>query len=162
SVTRPAPPPPKPARPAAFPTRGRVRIPSVAIEGPVVSTVVKDRDMVIPPNSRDVAWLDHGSYPGPYRNVILAGHRSWGGRQGTLWRLGEVKEGDEVWVEVDGAAHGYRVKWVRLYHPDNAPVEEIMGETPVHSVTLITCGGNFDQARRRYDQRIVVRAEALS
>jgi LPXTG-site transpeptidase (sortase) family protein len=108
-----------------------------------------------------VAWLDYGSYPGPYRNAILAGHRSWRGRQGTLWKLDQVSEGAEVLVDVDGTTHTYVVRWVRLYDPDDAPVSELLGETEVHSLTLITCGGRFDRARGGYEMRVVVRAEIV-
>lgn len=146
-----------------FPERGNLRIASAGITGPVVATYLDETlDMVIPPNHRDVAWLDYGSYPGPLRNVVLAGHRRWAGKQGTLWRLDAVAEGDEVTVDVDGRTHTYRVLWNRLYDPANAPVDELMGETATHSLTLITCGGRFDPANGHWTHRIVVRAEAVA
>jgi hypothetical protein len=52
----------------------------------------------------------------------------------------------------------YRVvssTWYDLYQTPAAP---IIAPTAMPTVTLITCGGTFDQTRREYDQRLVVRA----
>jgi HD-GYP domain-containing protein (c-di-GMP phosphodiesterase class II) len=58
----------------------------------------------------------------------------------------------------DGNVLSYRVVWTRLYQADTAPLDEIFAPTADEALTLITCGGAFDQAARMYVSRWVVRA----
>ena len=51
----------------------------------------------------------------------------------------------------------YSVTWTRLYEADNAPLDEIFQQTADEVVTLITCGGAFDQSAHMYVSRWVVR-----
>lgn len=39
--------------------------------------------------------------------------------------------------------------------------QEVQGATARETVTLITCGGRFDQATRQYGHRLIVQAEWL-
>lgn len=142
-----------------FGNRGLVEIPSVGIAGPLVNTQVdRSGQMAIPRNAKDVALLDYGSFPGPTRNALLAGHRNWRGVPGTFIRLEQAQAGADVFVTVDGTRYHFIMQWVRKYNPSAAPLDDITGETPVDSVTLITCGGSFNTRTRHYEDRIVARA----
>lgn len=61
----------------------------------------------------------------------------------------------------DGKTYSYRVSETHLYDSDTAPVDEIIGDTPVESVTLITCEGVFEKGSAEYNKRRVVRAERV-
>jgi sortase (surface protein transpeptidase) len=52
--------------------------------------------------------------------------------------------------------------WTRLYEAESAPLDEIFPTTPDEQLTLITCGGQFDQSIHMYLSRWVVRAEPVS
>lgn len=55
--------------------------------------------------------------------------------------------------------------WARLYQLEelnSEAINEIVGSTSVSSLTLITCGGDFDQTTGQYLSRYVVRAELTS
>lgn len=152
-----------PVAPKPVPRNAWVSIPSIGARGPVVSVGLDpDGNMVTPKNARDVAWLDNGSFPGPTRNAILAGHRNWRGASGTFIKLEKAKPGDAIIVGLDGRNYTFTITWVRTVDPDNANVEEIMGETTVDSVTLVTCGGDFNRKTRHYEQRVVARGELVS
>jgi sortase (surface protein transpeptidase) len=46
----------------------------------------------------------------------------------------------------------------RWYDANTANVDEVFRQTSQQEVTLITCGGVFDQAAHQYLSRLVVRA----
>lgn len=144
-------------------TGGWIRIPSIGASGPVVAVGLDGNgNMVTPRNARDVAWLDNGTFPGPTRNAIMAGHRNWSGRSGTFINLENASAGDVIQVGIDGRTYTFAMSWVRMYDPANAPVEELMGPTDVDSITLVTCGGSFNRKTGHYDMRVVARAELVS
>lgn len=151
------------AAPAAAPFRGWVELPSIGTRGTLVKVGLdKNGNMVTPRGARNVAWLDTGTFPGPTRNAILAGHRNWSGASGTFERLEQMKEGDQIRVGINDQMLTFVVRWVRTYDPDNAPVEELLGPTEVDSVTLVTCGGDFNRRKGHYEKRVVARAELVS
>jgi sortase (surface protein transpeptidase) len=73
-------------------------------------------------------------------------------------RVGELLPGDRIEVTGDNLLFTYDVVWSRLYEEATAPVAEIAGPTEDESLTLITCGGEWDAAAQRYAHRLVVRA----
>lgn len=148
--------------PVPKPTNGWLQIPATGTNAKIVRVGLdKNGDMVTPRNAGDIAWLDNGSFPGPTRNAILAGHRNWQGRAGSLLRLEQAGAGDAVRIGLGGRAYTFTIIWVRTYDPDSAPVEELMGNTARDSITLVTCGGEFNPRTRHYVKRIVARAELV-
>jgi LPXTG-site transpeptidase (sortase) family protein len=76
-----------------------------------------------------------------------------------FWDLGSLGSGDVVSVYLtDGTRLEYQVTNVATFDDADAPVSDIVGQTPGDAVTLITCAGSFDSTSRLYDQRLVVRA----
>lgn len=142
--------------------RGWVEIPAIGARGPLVAVGLdRNGEMIVPRTARDVAWLDLGGFPGPTRNAILAGHRNYSGVRGTFERLEDLERGDRVAVHVDGELQRYEIRWVKMFDPETAPVQELLGPTEVDSITLVTCGGPFDSSTRHYTRRWVARAERL-
>lgn len=144
------------------PTDGWIEIPSIGARAPIVAVGLDAKGaMVTPRNARDVAWLDNGTFPGPTRNAVLAGHRNYSGRAGTFERLENVHPGDTVKVSMDGRTYTFSIVWVRTFDPNNAPVEELLGNTQADSLTMVTCGGSFNRRIGHYDKRVVARAELV-
>jgi LPXTG-site transpeptidase (sortase) family protein len=75
-----------------------------------------------------------------------------------FWHLRDLRAGDVLFVVLDdGSEHGYRVTDLTYYDAENAPVADIVGQTPEPTITLITCGGDFNSRTHEYDRRLVVR-----
>lgn len=143
-------------------TDGVVRLPKLGIEAPIVRVGVNTSgQMVVPRNAHQVAWLGDDSFPGRVRNAVLAGHIKYSGVPGSFGRIGELGPGDMVQVTFGQRALTYEVIWSCAFDRDTEFAEQIMGYTYEPSITLITCGGEFDTAARTHTKRVVVRAELI-
>lgn len=143
----------------------RLKIPSVAIDAPVVVRGLDNqRVMQTPDNAVDTAWYDFTARPGFDGNAVFSGHVDYVNvGKAVFWNLKDLKERDEIAVEMaDGTVYNYEVISLNQYDAATAPVEEIVGNTPEQTVTLITCSGTFNNVTRQYDKRLVVRAERVS
>lgn len=117
-------------------------------------------ELVVPTNGDYVVWYGASAPPGLPGNSIFAGHVDWGGRLAVFARLKDLVAGDEIeTIASDGAARRFAVRQTWTFAPSAAPLETIYGPTPRPTVTLITCGGVFDQRARDYSLRIIVRGE---
>jgi sortase (surface protein transpeptidase) len=141
-----------------------IRIPSIQVDSEIERRPISNGQMLDPTGPFVVAWYGSTGRLGVPGNVVLAGHVDYAGVGPAVFaRVGELGEGARI--ELTGEdVHIYRygVTWSKLYDEATAPVEEIIGETPNESVTLITCGGEFDPSSQRYFQRLIVRAERLA
>ncbi len=157
--------------PAGTPVTGsgppiaRLVIPAIGVDASViVKGVGADGVMEVPDNARDVAWYDFTAHPGSGGNVVFSGHVDFHGvGPAVFWDLGKLQQDDAVDVQLDdGTSYHYRVTEKGVYSAADAPIDRIVGPTPVESVTIITCTGKFNAATRQYDKRLVVRAELAS
>jgi sortase (surface protein transpeptidase) len=145
------------------PTNGRVLLPALGVEAPIVKVGIDSTErMVVPHNAREVAWLDQGGFPGRTNNVVLAGHIAYNRVIGSFNRIANLREGDVVTIAIDRKTLRYRVAWNCSFSRDTGLADQIMGYTDVPSLTLISCGGVFDTAARTHTNRITVRAELIA
>ena len=113
-----------------------------------------------PPGPGDLGWYTFTAQPGTAGNAVFSGHVDWHtGAPALFAHLAQLRGGDEIDVSrADGKMIQYHVvssTWYPLYGTPAAP---IIATTTTPTVTLISCGGTFDQTTREYDQRLVVRA----
>ncbi|MGE5620226.1 MAG: class F sortase [Sphingomonadaceae bacterium] len=150
---------PKPHEPAVELPR-QIRIPAIGVDaGFEYVGLAADGAMDVPKDGNNVAWYRLGPKPGEPGNAVVAGHVDWGGKTAVFWELGSLKAGDLVEITAtDGRKYEYVVQWLRWYDADDAPVEEVFGQSDGYELTLITCGGDFDRRTRQYLKRLVVRA----
>jgi len=137
----------------------RLIVPSLGVDAPVVTLGIKENgDMESPDGSDPVGWYTFSPTPGNPGNTVFSGHRDWHtGRAGIFGRLGELRSGDNVSVVLtDGSRVTYVVALSVLIAPDEMPIGDIIGVTPVETLTLITCEGTFDATSRDYDKRRIV------
>jgi LPXTG-site transpeptidase (sortase) family protein len=142
----------------------RLTLPSIGVNADVVVVGVDpDGTMQTPRGPRDVGWYSFSARPGQAGNIVMTGHVDYiNYGRAVFGRLDELREGDEAVVTLgDGASFQYRVSTVRSYDEATAPVSEIVGPTPVETLTLITCTGVFDRPLRTYDRRLVVQAQRV-
>ncbi|MGH2550601.1 MAG: class F sortase, partial [Thermomicrobiales bacterium] len=96
-------------------------------------------------------------------NVVLAGHLNyWGIPQAVFFAIDTLQEGDVISVTgEDGELYQYEVQWVQQLDAFASP-DEAVAPTDEESLTLITCGGEWNAAASEYDHRTVVRAVRIN
>lgn len=143
----------------------RLVIASVEIDAPVVTKGVDENSvMEAPDNAYDTAWYDFSAKPGFGGNAVFSGHVDYiNVGKAVFWPLKDLKAGDIIEVRLkDGTVYEYAVNTLQVYDAETAPVDQIIGPTPMDTVTLITCAGTFSSATRQYDKRLVVTAERVA
>ena len=143
----------------------RLVIPTVKIDAPVVTKGTDEAGMMqTPDNGVDTAWYDFSAHPGSGGNAVFSGHVDYikiG--KAVFWGLKDLNEGDVIEVHlVDGTVYRYAVSLKQQYDAATAPVDQIVGQTSVETVTLITCSGTFNRATHQYDKRLIVRAQRIA
>ncbi|HOJ84182.1 MAG: sortase [Dethiobacteria bacterium] len=82
-------------------------------------------------------------------NVAIAAHR--GSRWGFFTDLDQLKQGDEIYLDVEGYRFVYRTEWVKIVAPDDWSV---IASTEYPALTLQTC----HPKNVRGTHRLIVRA----
>lgn len=146
--------------PAAGGVPVQIDIPSIGTHAAIVPLGEDDDGTMQAPTDPDtVGWYQLGVGIGTPGNALLDGHVDWGGRLRVFGLLKRLQPGDTFQItDADGNVLNYSVAWTRIYDANTAPVDEIFDQTPDEEVTLITCGGAFDQSIHMYVSRWVVRA----
>lgn len=158
-------PTPEPTAPPSDSAVARLVIPKIGVKAPIsVKGVDRNGVMENPDGRFDVAYYNFTGRPGfgTGNNAVFAGHVDYYPHyQAVFWDLDKLKAGDAVQIQLeDGTQYSYRVTQMVVYNADAAPVDSIIGPTPVESVTLITCNGTF--ASGEYNNRLIVRAERVT
>lgn len=140
-------------------------IPKAGIDAGFVTigVIAATNTMDSPKNKDDVGYYDFTPQPTYGGNTVLSGHVDWyTGETGVFWNLKNLTKGDDLQMVMgDDRVLHYTITETELYDADTAPVEQIIGATPVESVTLITCEGVFNRSSAEYNKRRVVRAERV-
>jgi LPXTG-site transpeptidase (sortase) family protein len=140
----------------------RLIVPAIGVDAPISVKGVDANGVMEDPNSwYDVAYYNFSGKPGygPGNNAVFGGHVDYyPHRTAVFWNLRNLKPGDAVQVVLqDGKTYTYLVTQMNVYGANDAPIDQILGDTPEESVTLITCDGTF--ANGEYNNRLVVRAQ---
>jgi len=152
------------APPASEAPIASMSIPRFGVDAPIVILGVDDNGvMETPDGPLNVAWYDFSSKPGFGSNAVFSGHVDYYNYgPAVFWNLKDLEMGDIIEVRLeDGTLYEYGVASRKQYSASNAPIQEIVGQTPAEVITLITCGGTFDPSIGQYDDRVIVRAERL-
>ena len=151
------------AAPAVTVPPTRLSAPTAAIDADVVPVgVTPDGAMVVPEDVDEVGWYRHGPGLGDSTgSVVLAGHvdsRTQG--RGAFFTLRDLAPGDELRVAgADGTTTSWVVTGRSTIDKDEIPLDELFRRDGPPRLVLVTCGGDFDAARRSYRSNIVVTAE---
>jgi LPXTG-site transpeptidase (sortase) family protein len=157
-------------------TYGRIRIPSIGVDAPIGSRVVgTDGEMPDPTGPSDVVWYDFqnmagfGGVPGTGHNAIFAGHvdraayLDYAGVNyigaGIFYSLSDLDPGDLIELDIGGETLYYIVAWRQnVSASDTQWADYLSSDVGIDSITLITCGGQFDAETHGYTKRTLVRA----
>lgn len=137
----------------------RLRIPAIDVDADVQHVgVTKDGAMATPSNFTDVGWYRDGPTPGSRGSAVIAGHVDNGlGLSGVFKRLGELTEGDDIYVDAaDGTTQHFIVTSTRSYPYDEVPTNILFNPSGTRRLNLVTCEGNWVSEARTYDRRLVV------
>jgi len=150
ATTSPAPPP-----------LVRLLVPAIGINAPIESVGVRtDGTMETPRQSpwNDVGWYNAGPRPGEQGSAVIAGHLDRpGGNPAVFWHLRDLHVGDTVQVvDAQGKTLHFHVTRIGFYPPQEAPVQDIYGNTAGRFLNLMTCAGDWIPTEHQTALRIVV------
>jgi hypothetical protein len=137
-----------------------ITVDTAGIAAPVEQVEIVDGIMQDPSGPWVVAWYkETGRLGVPDANICVAGHVDyWNVGPAVFYNIRNLVEGDPVdMAGEDGKTYRYEVQWVELYDAANAPIQDIVGSTGEQSLTIITCGGEFNYQTGEYVSRTVVR-----
>ena len=134
-------------------------IPAIGVRVHIVPVGVADGTggIEVPPNVETIGWYRFGPSPGAQGSAVLIGHvDSWIQGPGAFFRLRDLQPGDLVSVSfTDDSTSSFRVVARRSYPKSGLP-EMLFERRGRPIISLITCGGSFDQMTRTYSDNVVV------
>ena len=141
---------------------------TVSIEGirvddaAVIPVGVKENGEMEIPGATEVGWYRFGPTPRDEGSSVLAAHIAFNGRDGVFRRLASVDLGAIVTVTyADGTTTQHVVSEIAQYGKEDLPFERVFSKTGPATLTLITCGGDFNRSLNAYDDNVVVYAQPL-
>jgi len=149
-----------PENPAPRPRPIGLQMQSIDVSGFPVRPVGLELDgqMEIP-DETEIGWYSYGATAGQPGSTVLAAHVSWNRTDGPFARLGIVEPGEQIEVALDdGTVRRYEVTERAVYGKLELPRERIWRTTGDETLVLITCGGDYNPAIRRFRENIVVYA----
>jgi Sortase domain len=123
----------------------------------------KEKRIAVPTNIHVAGWFTGSVKPGDPGLSIIDGH--YGGRysNGIFYDLHTLEPGNTFSVEFgDKSKRGFIVKTVVEVSKEQA--QEILykrDNSIVSQLNLITCGGEYDNQARTYNDRVIVVAESV-
>lgn len=138
-----------------------IRIPALGQQATIIPVGVEPNgDMEVPDNVTEVAWYKYGAAPGESGSAVLAAHVDLAGQgPGVFFGLRQLEPGSVIYVDFDdGSVETYRAEARTVYDKEELPTEAIFSREGPPVLTLVTCGGDFNQSIRRYDSNVVVYA----
>lgn len=158
----PAPPPPPeaPAPPPGSPP-DRVRIPALSVDAPVSPVgIAGDGEVEVPADVTTVGWYRFGPAPGQPGSSVLVGHvDDYRQGVGALARIGDLNPGDAVEVaDENGTVSTFTVVAREQWNKADTPLDRLFDRGGSARLVLLTCGGDFDDARLEYTDNIAVTA----
>ncbi|MBM7790938.1 class F sortase [Tenggerimyces flavus] len=140
-----------------------VQIPAIGVRSALMSLKLdKSGELERPKEFARAGWYDGGPVPGATGPAVIAGHVDSKTGPAVFWRLRDLQPGDEVRVELsDKSTVKFRVAQVKAYPKRKFPTAAVYGPTPIPTLRLITCGGDWER-EGGYRDNIVVYAELVS
>lgn len=145
-----------------------LQIDKIGLYGPVEVGAIENGVMKDPSGPWVVSWYEPLGKAGEQDNVVMAGHVDyWDTGPAIFWSVPSLAPGDVLRViGENGETIEYAVEWARLFDVATELTPEviqtqIVGDTGQESLTLITCGGQFNYETGEYLQRFVVRANKI-
>lgn len=145
---------------AQAPVPIRVRIPAINVTSALQPLHLAKGGVLQTPSRFPVAgWFADGVRPGDTGPAIIAGHVDSTAGPAVFFRLKQLRPGNVVYVDrADGSTVRFAVAGTREYPKRRFPTEAVYGPTPVPTLRLVTCTGDFDASKHSYVDNLVVTA----
>jgi LPXTG-site transpeptidase (sortase) family protein len=139
----------------------RLSVPSISISAPIEQVqTLPNGDMATPTQNPwvDAGWYSAGPHPGDRGSSVIDGHLDRpGGSPAVFWYLRNMHVGDAVFVtEKDGKQLRFHVTHIVSYKPQDAPLQDIFGNSSGNFLNLITCTGDWIPDLHQTTMRLVV------
>lgn len=136
-------------------------IPTIGVNAPVENVGIQSNgDLGTPQQNpwEGVGWYKNGPRPGEAGSAVIDGHLDRpGGYPAVFWDLRKMNIGDSVMiVDASGKTIHFRVTRVASYPPQDAPVQEIFGDSGGTYLNLITCAGTWIPNQHQTTLRMVI------
>ncbi|GAC1626442.1 MAG: hypothetical protein NVS4B7_16270 [Ktedonobacteraceae bacterium] len=143
-----------------------VIIPSINVNASVENVAIQPNgDLGTPQQNpwEGVGWYSNGPRPGQAGSAVIDGHLDRpGGYPAVFWDLRKVSVGDMIMVvDASGKTLRFRVTRTAAYPPQDAPLQEIFGDTGGTYLNLITCAGTWIPSQHQTTLRLVVYASLV-
>lgn len=136
-----------------------VTIPSLGLDQDLVELNVVGGTLQVPTDYDDIGWWRDGPAPGAQGSAVLVGHVDSPTGPAVFYRLSAIKIGDLVTVRrADGTKATFRVREATLYPRRSFPSSSVYRQHGRPTLTLVTCGGTYDEAADQYSHNLVVTA----
>jgi sortase (surface protein transpeptidase) len=138
----------------------RLGIPALGVDAPVIPVGVEPTGtMEVPEDVRTAGWYRFGPLPGARGSAMLIGHvdsRVQG--PGIFFGLSRLDLGERIGVQdSSGSTQSFVVVARRSFAKDELPQDLFARDGPPR-LTLVTCGGGFDEDTRSYSHNVIVYA----
>lgn len=158
----------------------RLVISKIGVNAPLTHHKVPSTGvMPNPEGADDIAYYDFSAFerlggaPGLGGNAVFSGHVDSGTKackngtqpppcEAVLWDLNTLRLGDVIEVHLSGRVHRYEVTSNQPVPAASGPWEQIVSATAQETMTIITCGGDFNRVTREYTNRQVVTAKKVA
>ncbi|MEU8242426.1 class F sortase [Actinoplanes missouriensis] len=143
----------------------RLRIPALDLDADVdaVGLDTATGDFAVPPSVDRVGWYRFGpGFSADTGSIVVAGHvDSADEGEGAFFRLGALESGDRVTlVGPGGRDRTFEVVARERYRKTAIPLPKYFAREGEARLTLITCGGPFDEKTGHYRDNVVITAAA--
>ena len=143
----------------------KITIDSVGVDACIQQVGLdQDSNIAVPTNIHLTGWYVDSAVPGGEGVSIIDGHEGGRYNDGVFKNLAQASRGDAIAIELgDGSEESFEVVDVNSYAVEDASLKMLEQLGDVSSqLTLITCGGNFDDSTQTYDERVIVRAKLIN
>ncbi|WP_406209581.1 class F sortase [Streptomyces sp. NBC_01017] len=138
----------------------RLLIPSIGVDAPFTELAIgRSGHLKAPPpdDTNLVGWFAAGPSPGERGTAIVAGHLDTKTAPAVFARLSTLSPGREISIRrAAGTTVTFVVEAIDNFPRDNFPDDRVYADTPDAQLRLITCGGSYDHAKKRYNENTVV------
>ncbi len=149
---------PRPSGSSSAPTR--VRIPSIGVDSSLQRLgLLSDGSLETPSQWQVAGWYAGGVRPGDRGPAVIAGHVDSVSGPAVFYKLTALRPGSPVFISrTDGSTVRFTVARTDQYPKKTFPTDAVYGPTPVSTLRLVTCSGDFDYQARSYVDNLVVTA----
>lgn len=166
SVAVPAPPSTASDPVLAASVPGRLQVPAVGIDTPLMRLGKQpDGEVQVPPAEpgSPAGWYTGSPSPGQSGSAVILGHvNAIGTPIGVFYRLHELTAGQQATVvRSDGIAEVFAVDRVETYHKANFPTIDVYRNADRPELRMITCSG-YDPASGQFLDNTVVYAHLVA